>query len=137
MYCYKCGKNEKKMIKGVCSECGTTIETELSDEKKKLLTQAAHGRLHKAGDFFNLGMSGIVLGGIALIIALLFYSLSFKAAAGGVLVTTCTEFYVFCALGSLGVIGLIFGIVVVSIALYRKNLYKHLIKDIQNKTFVQ
>ncbi|MEG0528778.1 MAG: hypothetical protein RR578_00365 [Bacilli bacterium] len=140
MFCYNCAKEIKEKngeVITVCPQCQTELKKKLEENDEKLLTQAAHGRLHDAGDLFNSGMCGLVLGGIGLTIALLFFVLSYKATNGGQLVLTCTEFYVFCALGSVSLIGLGYGIVAVVLASIRKKTYKQIIKDIQNKTFVQ
>lgn len=128
-------KGAKKVF--VCPRCGHLIETNLTSDEIKELSAAAHSEVHKASNDLNRGKSGTVIGLILLAISMLFLLMSFKATAGGALVPNCLEFYVFLALVSLGTAVLVYGIVFVVLGTKRKNLYRNLLKDIQNNTFVQ
>ena len=155
MYCTNCGydlsekkqeiakadKNitrtiDSKMVY-VCPRCGKIIKEGLNEEDVKALSRASHSEIHKSRNIINTGMAFLVVSTILIVIAYMFYLMSFKANAGGVLVTTCTEFYVFISLLALSICLYVFSFTSLFLG-YRKNhKYTLLLKDIQNGVFVQ
>jgi len=121
----------------VCPRCGHLIEDHIDEKQLRELSEAAHAEVHKASNDLNRGKSGFVIGLILLCISILFLLMSFKATAGGALVPNCLEFYVFCGLITLGTAVETYGIVFIVLGAKRKKLYRTLLKDIQNGTFVQ
>ena len=107
------------------------------EEEVKSLSRAAHADYLRGSNSFATGMSLTLFGSILLIIAFVFFLLSFKADAGGNLVTTCAEFIVCIALGIISVILLGAGIYLVVRGLVTKRRCSLLLKDINNQTFVQ
>jgi hypothetical protein len=82
-------------------------------------------------------MCSISIGAIALIIALMFYRIAKKPSNQYQLVTTCSEFYVFIVLSVIAVILLAMGITFVVLGITKKMKYTSLLKDLNNKTFIQ
>lgn len=121
----------------VCPRCGHIMHEGLNEEEIKSLSRAAHAEYLRGGNAFSTGMSMTLFGTILLIIAFLFFLLSFKADAGGKLVTSCAEFIVCVALGIISVILLGFGITLVVRGILTKRKCHLLLKDINNQTFVQ
>lgn len=84
IYCKHCGK--KLSDKGLgensqsftCKGCGAEVTPELADEEVRPLVQ----KLHKKSNFYRTkidsGLSMIVIGGILLVIGLIFYYLAWK-----------------------------------------------------------
>lgn len=159
MYCYHCGKriNEHKVeakensfaikdesisfaedatVSYICPRCGHLIRHELDEESKKELSRASHAQIQRANNSFARGMCMNALGLILLLIAIVFFILANKPAQGFKLVTTCAEFYVFIGAISLSVILLGFGIVLTVRGVMTKKHYSDLLKDLNNKTFV-
>ena len=151
MYCYHCGKKIKESpaladlgvgddntkVAFVCPRCGHLIHEGLTEENAKELSRASHAQIQRGNNSFATGMSLTIVGFILLAIGLLFYLLAKKPSQGYVLHTDCAEFYVFVALTVISVILLGFGVVFTVFGVKRKVLYTHLLKDINNKTFVQ
>jgi hypothetical protein len=158
MYCCHCGYhiNEEKLEKKspslekyqgsiddntkvayVCPRCGHLITQDVKEEDVKSLSRAAHAQIQRARNSFAAGMGNVSIGGIALIISIIFFYLAKKPSNGYVLVTTCAEFYVFLVLLIISVILLVAGTVLVLIGLTKKHHYHSLLQDINNKTFVQ
>jgi len=160
MYCYHCGKkiNEQKIeakqssysllpfdteipedakIAYACPRCGHLIHEGHSEEDLKALSRASHAQIQRAKNFLAAGLGSLSIGGIALIISILFFFLAKKPSNQYQLVTTCAEFYVFLVLLIISVILLVFGSVYTLRGLIRERTYESLIKDINNRTFVQ
>jgi hypothetical protein len=154
MYCSNCGYDlkEKQIENGkakdqvknpttidvfVCPRCGKLIKQDLNEDEIKALSRAGHAEIHRSRNTMNRGMSFLVIGIILLVIAVMFFMMSFKANAGGSLVTDCTEFYVFLILLVLGVASTGFAIVSLFLGIRKNRKYTNLLRDIQNGVFVQ
>ena len=155
MYCSHCGydlnesrqkkaskteagfRTENTKIAYVCPRCGHVIKTDLSEEEIKSLSRASHAEIHRARNSLNRGMCFLVIGSILAIVAFLFFLMSFKAALGGQLSTTCTEFYVFIALTVIGVAGIGYGGYSLRKGIVQNKKYSELLKDINNGVFIQ
>jgi len=157
MYCYHCGKKidehkiEKKQssysldveikedteVSYICPRCGHLIHPGYSEGDIKELSRASHTLIQRANNSFAVGMCLNALGAILLIIAFLFYLLAKKPSKGFVLQVNCAEFYVFVVLLVFSVILLVFGVVKTVIGIRNKKHYSSLLKDLNNKTFVQ
>lgn len=157
MYCYHCGyrlnKNaieakksslegieeidENATVEYICPRCGHLIHEGLKEEDSKELARASHAQIQRASNSYAIGMCLNSLGGILLIIAVLFYILAKKPSQGFVLQTNCAEFYVFIALSVVAVILLALGVYKTVIGVRNKRHYSQLLRDINNKTFVQ
>ena len=164
MYCSHCGKKfderalEKKQssyvqkdqngellpvdteqkVEYVCPQCGHLAHLDLSDDEMKSLSRAAHSQLQRGANSFAFGMAFNLIGIIILILAFSFYLLSFQSSGGGkTLDTTKSTFLIFVVMGALAVILLGFGIVNTIVGLNKKVTYTKLLKDLNNKTFVQ
>ena len=157
MYCYHCGKkiNEHKIeatqssfvniedsdentrIAYICPRCGHLIHEGLDEEDSKELSRASHAQIQRGNNSFATGMALTCIGVILLVIGIMFYLLAKKPSAGFVLQTNCAEFYVFLVLTILSVILLGFGITKTVIGIVTKRQYTQLLKDLNNKTFVQ
>ena len=158
MYCYHCGykldehKLEAKkssldivqdteidsvtQIQYVCPRCGHMIHADMSYEDSKELSRASHAQIQRGNNNFALGMSFNSVGFIGLVISIIFYFLSIKPSKG-YLVTDCAEFYVFVVLLVLAIILLSSGIYFTIVGIVKKMHYDALLKDLNNKTFVQ
>lgn len=151
MYCYHCGKkikevpaladqvigDENTQVNFVCPRCGHLIHEGLTEENSKELSRASHAQIQRGSNSFATGMSLTIVGAILLAIGLLFFLLAKKPSQGYVLHTDCAEFYVFVALTAISVILLCFGIYKVVTGLITKKHYTELLRDLNNKTFVQ
>ena len=128
---------EQKM-EYVCPQCGHLIHEDLSEEELKSLSRAAHSQLQRGANSFAVGMALNLIGIIIGILAFSFYLLSFTSSGGGKnLDTTKSTFLVFVVMGVLAVILLGFGIYNTIVGLNKKVTYTRLLKDLNNKTFVQ
>ena len=151
MYCYHCGKkikespaladlgvgNDETKVNFICPRCGHLIHEGLTEENSKELSRASHAQIQRGSNSFATGMSLTLVGVILLAIGILFYILAKKPSQGYVLRTDCAEFYVFIALTVVSVILLGFGIYKVVTGLITKRHYNQLLKDLNNKTFIQ
>lgn len=158
MYCYHCGKKidehqiettkssylmtdeelaDGTQIQYVCPRCGYLIHEGMSEEDSKSLSRASHAQIQRGNNAFAVGMSCTSLGTICLIISIIFFLLSRKPGQGFKLVINCAEFYVFCILAVAAIILLGFGIYNVITGLKTRRHYTALLKDLNNKTFIQ
>ena len=164
MYCSHCGKRfdevalEKKQssyvikdengelvqidsdarVEYVCPQCGHLAHNNLNEEEYKSLSRAAHSQLQRGANSFARGMALTLIGVIIAILALSFFLLSFQSTGGGkVLDTTKSTFLVFVVMGVVAVILLGFGIYNTIVGINKKTMYTKLLKDLNNKTFVQ
>lgn len=156
MYCSNCGYHlkEKEIEKAkdsyngknkdisskdvyVCPRCNKIIKDDLDVEEVKSLARASHSEIHKARNKLNTGKSLLVIGGILVIISLLFFLLSFKSNNYGRFEPNCTEFYTFCGLVTIGVASLTYGTISFVNGLKKKREYEGVLKDIQNEVFYQ
>ena len=164
MYCSHCGKKfderklEKKQssyvvkdengellpvdteqkVEYVCPQCGHLAHLDLNDEELKSLSRAAHSQLQRGANSFARGMAFNLIGIIIGILAFSFYLLSFTSSGGGKqLDITKSTFLVFVIMGILAVILLAAGIFFTVVGLNKKVMYTKLLKDLNNKTFIQ
>lgn len=157
MYCYHCGYklNEEKIeaeqstykkiegmdvdteINYVCPRCGHLMHENASPEDVKSLARACHAELQRGRNDLARGMSNISIGVILLVTSIVFLLLSRKADNQFQITPTSPEFMVFCGLAIISVILLVFGVVFTVFGVKRKVTYTHLLKDINNQTFVQ
>ena len=164
MYCYHCGKyfNEKRLekkspslqvkdangelveidsdakVEYVCPQCGHLTHADGTPEEVKSLSQAAHSQLQRGANSFARGMAFNLLGVIIGILALSFLLLSYQNVQGvKVLNTSKSTFLVFVIMGAVAVILLAFGIFSTIIGVEKKVRYTKLLKDLNNKTFIQ
>jgi len=157
MFCYHCGnklkenKIEEKQIdfeknvgldmdaevNFVCPRCGHLVHYNASEEDKKSLARACHAELQRGRNSFARGMSNISIGIILLITSIVFLLLSRKADNQFRITVSSPEFWVFLVLAIISVILLVLGVLFTAFGLKRKVTYTKLLKDINNKTFVQ
>ena len=164
MYCSHCGKkiNERAIekqqssyvvkdqngellpvdtdqkVEYVCPQCGHLAHLDLDAEEMKSLSRAAHSQLQRGANSFALGMAFNLIGIIIGILAFSFFLLSYTSSGGGkTLDTSKSTFLVFVVMGIVAVILLGFGIYNTIVGLNKKVTYTKLLKDLNNKTFVQ
>ena len=165
MYCCHCGKKfnehalEKKQssyvvkdakgemqaidseakVQYVCPQCGHLTHEDLSKEELKSLSQAAHSQLQRGANSFAKGMAMNLLGLIIGILALSFLLLSFTNDGNGgkTINTGKSTFIVFVVMAIVAVILLGFGIYCTVVGISKRTVYTKLLKDLNNKTFVQ
>lgn len=157
MYCYHCAYdlNESKVerqkssynlvdevkedskLSYVCPRCGRLIHEGYDENDLKTLAMASHSELQRSRNDFARGMSFVSVGSILLIIGIIFFVLAKKPSNGFELVTTCTEFYVSLVLFTLAIILLGGGIFFVVRGITKNRKYTSLLKDLNNRNFVQ
>ncbi len=157
MYCHHCAKKINEMrieakrpsydpnveiaegssVAYVCPRCGHLIHDHLDEKEVKSLSQAAHAQIQRARNAFASGMGMVSIGTIALILSTLFFFLAKKPTNQYVLVTDCAEFYVFVVLLIASVLLLAIGGSFVGIGIAKKRQNANLLKDINNRTFLQ
>ena len=164
MYCYHCGKkfdehaleakkssydikdangelveiDSDAKIEYVCPQCGHLTHADGTPEEYKSLSQAAHSQIQRGANSFALGMALNLIGVIIGALAISFLLLSYQSTGGGkVLVTSKSTFYIFVVMTVVAIILLAFGIVQTIIGVNKKATYTQLLKDLNNKTFVQ
>lgn len=154
MYCSNCGydlkekeidkilkKNNSKRSDAsmlyVCPRCGKVIKNNLEDEEIKALARASHAEIHRSRNNINSSLCFLVISIILGIISIMFFLMSFKANAGGQLITNCTEFYVFIVLLVLCILSLGYSIFNLVKGITKNKKYNLLLKDIQNNIFYQ
>lgn len=124
-------------VKYVCPRCGHLIHDNVSQDDIKSLTRACHSELQRSRNDTARGMSSLVLGGILLLIGIVFMLLSRKADNQFRVTVSSPEFWVFLVLTIISVILLVLGAISLSCGLVKSRKYSELLKDINNKTFVQ
>jgi len=157
MYCYHCGYklDERKVEKNqstytkiegvdseteinyVCPRCGHLVHAGCELEDSKSLARACHAELQRGRNFFARGMSNISIGVILLVTSIIFLLLSRKADNQFQITVSSPEFWVFLVLAIISVVLLVLGALFTVKGLQRKVMYTNLLKDINNKTFVQ
>lgn len=128
---------EDARLSYVCPRCGHLIHAALSEGEVKSLSQAAHAQIQRARNAFASGMGMVSVGGICLILSILFFFLAKKPTNQYRLVVGCAEFYVFLVLLIVSVILLVAGGIFVGLGLAKKIQNSRLLKDINNRTFIQ
>lgn len=121
----------------VCPRCGKLVRINLDEYDIKSLARASHSEIHRGRNNISSGMSGLMIGIILAVIGLMFFLLSFKATNGGVLDTTCVEFYVFIVLLVLGIGLIIYALINITYGKKKIRNYENLLKDINNGAFHQ
>lgn len=154
MYCSHCGhkiteRQKEKANKNVkvrsidsnmvyvCPRCGKIVKNNLNEEEIKSLARASHSEIHKSRNVINYGMCFLVISTILIVIGYIFFLMSYKANAGGMLVTNCTEYYVFIVLLALSIAGYLYSFVSLFYGIKKNREYTMLLKDIQNNIFIQ
>lgn len=159
MYCYHCGKkiNERKLesksssfnnieevesidaqINYVCPRCGYLIHDNASEEDLKSLSRAAHAQIQRGSNHFASGMGFTVLSVIIAALAVTFYLLSLKRENGVTYILhNSSTFLVFVVMSIIALFLLVLGVVNLVIGVSKKVKYTSLLKDLNNKTFVQ
>jgi len=155
LYCYHCGKridehkleckkpsinpeveiDENASITYVCPRCSHIIHEGMSSEDAKELSRASHAQIQRGNNAFATGMCLNSLGIIILVVSIVFCLLCNKPLEG--FVTNCGEFYVFVGTMIISVILLIVGVYDTIKGVVNKRHYTALLKDLNNKTFVQ
>ena len=129
---------EDAQINYVCPQCGHLAHANVSPAELKSLSQAAHSQLQRGANNFARGMALNLIGLIIGILAFSFFLLSFQTEAGEkVLNTGKSTFYIFVVMAAIAVILLGFGIYFTIVGVQKKVSYTKLLKDLNNKTFVQ
>ena len=122
----------------VCPRCGHLTHDNLSPEEMKSLSQAAHSQLQRAANSFAKGMALVLIGVIIGILAFSFLLLSYQSSGGArILNTEKSTFYVFIAMAAVAVILLAPGVYFTISGIKNRLMYTNLLKDLNNKTFVQ
>ena len=121
----------------VCPQCGHLITCDSSEEDIKSLSRAAHAQMQRSRNAIASGMGSVCVGGILLIIAIMFFFLAKKPAEGHRLITTCPEFFVSMALFGISAILLAVGGVFLGKGIHKHLVYSKLLKNINNRTFIQ
>lgn len=164
MYCCHCGKHfdehklEKKQsslaiknesgelievsedaqINYVCPQCGHLAHKDASPADLKSLAQASHSQVQRGANSFARGMALNLVGLIIGILAFSFLLLSYQNDRGvKVLNTGKSTFLIFVIMAIIAVILLGFGIYFTAVGISKKSRYSKLLKDLNNKTFVQ
>lgn len=158
MYCCHCGKeidenkiedkksslalhagqeDENTTITYVCPRCGHLIHKNVSEQEVKTLAAASHAEIQKGRNSFANGMSMVCIGGILLILGIIFFFLAKKPANNFVLSMTCPEFYVSMIGFVVGGVLLIIGAVFTAYGLWDKKKYEKLLEDINQDVFHQ
>ena len=79
IYCNKAIKGKDLEWKNLCPHCNNELVYDEKDEEKKhVVNQKAHASLTKSKDMKDNALSFIVIGGIVLIVSIVFILLSFK-----------------------------------------------------------
>ncbi len=121
----------------VCPRCGKLVRTDLNEKDIKSLARAAHSEIHRGRNNISSGMCGLMIGAILAIIGFMFFALSFKATNGGILDTTCVEFYVFIVLVLIGVALITYAIINIIYGREKIHNYENLLRNINNDAFHQ
>ena len=125
-------------VEYVCPQCGHLAHNDLNEEEYKSLSRAAHSQLQRGANSFARGMALNLIGIIIGILAISFFLLSFQSSGGAkTLDTSKSTFLVFVVMSVVAVILLGFGIYNTIVGINKKVMYTQLLKDLNNKTFVQ
>ena len=130
--------NEDAQINYVCPQCGHLVHKDASPADLKSLAQASHSQLQRGANNFARGMALNLVGLIIGILAFSFLLLSFQNDRGvRVLNTGKSTFLIFIVMAIIAVILLGFGIYFTVVGILKRSQYSKLLKDLNNKTFVQ
>ena len=158
IYCCHCGQpiNEEKIeakassrekfrdvanndteVQYICPRCGHIAKRGCDEEDIKSLSRACHAELQRGRNSFAKGMCSLSIAIILLVTSIIFLTLSRKADNQFKITVSTPEFWVFAVLAVISVILLVYGGIETTLGLKKKSLYTKLLKDINNKTFVQ
>ena len=158
IYCCHCGQpiNEEKIeakassrekfrdvanndtkVQYICPRCGHIAKRGCDEEDVKSLSRACHAELQRGRNSFAKGMCSLSIAVILLVTSIIFLTLSRKADNQFKITVSTPEFWVFAVLAVISVILLVYGGIETTLGLKKKSLYTKLLKDINNKTFVQ
>ena len=130
--------DENAQINYVCPQCGHLVHKDVDQAELKSLAQASHSQLQRGANSFARGMALNLVGLIIGILALSFLLLSFQNERGvKVLNAGKSTFLIFVVMAVIAVILLGFGIYFTVVGISKKRQYSKLLKDLNNKTFVQ
>ena len=124
-------------VKIICPRCGHLIHSNLKEEDIKSLSRASHAALQRGRNDFARGMCSVSLFIITIVLSIIFILLSKKAENQMRITLSSPEFWVGSAFGLISVILLVYGTIMLVRGLNSKHKYINLLKDINNKTFVQ
>ena len=158
IYCCHCGQpiNEEKIeakassrekfrdvanndteVQYICPRCGHIAKRGCDEGDIKSLSRACHAELQRGRNSFAKGMCSLSIAVILLVTSIIFLTLSRKADNQFKITVSTPEFWVFAVLAVISVILLVYGGIETTLGLKKKSLYTKLLKDINNKTFVQ
>ena len=122
----------------LCPQCGHLTHTDLNADELKSLSRASHSQIQRGSNSFAFGMAFNLIGIIIGILAISFLLLSYVSKAGTkYLDTSKSTFLVFVVLAIVAVILLVLGIYNTVVGISKKVTYTKLLKDLNNKTFIQ
>lgn len=121
----------------VCPRCGKLVKNNLDENDIKSLARAGHSEIHRGRNNISSGMCALMIGIILAIVGFMFLALSFKATNGGVLDTTCVEFYVFIFLVLFALCLLVYSFVSIFKGKNKIKRYELLLRNINNGAFHQ
>ena len=127
-------------VEYVCPRCGHLIHHGHVEEDLKSLSRASHAQLQRGRNAFAKGMCAISIGVIALVTGLIFILLAYKVDSdigGRHMSFSSPEFWIGAILEAITVGLLIYGGVQVFKGLTTKHVYTGVLKDINNRTFIQ
>ena len=129
--------NSETGIQYICPRCGHLAHRGVDEEEVKSLSRACHAELQRGRNSFAKGMCSLSIAVILLVTSIIFLTLSRKADNQFKITISTPEFWVFAVLAIISVILLVYGGIETTLGLQKKSLYTKLLKDINNKTFVQ
>ena len=122
----------------LCPQCGHLAHNDLSPEELKSLSRASHSQLQRGANSFARGMALNLIGIIIGILAISFLLLSYVSKGGHkYLDPSKSTFLVFVVMAVMAVILLVVGVYSTVVGISKKTRYTKLLKDLNNKTFVQ
>lgn len=121
----------------VCPRCGKLVRNNLDEADIKSLARAGHSEIHRGRNNISSGMCALMIGIILAIIGFMFLALSFKATNGGVLDTSCVEFYVFIFLVLFALCLLVYSFISIFKGKSKIKRYELLLRNINNGAFHQ
>ena len=122
----------------VCPQCGHLTHEYLTPEELKSLSRASHSQIQRGSNSFARGMAMNLLGLIIGILAISFLLLSYVSKGGKkYLDVSKSTFLVFVVMTVVAVILLAIGVYSTVVGISKKTRYTKLLKDLNNKTFVQ
>ena len=134
------GPTNSTEVEYVCPRCGHLMHHGHEEEDLKSLSRASHAQLQRGRNAFAKGMCALSLGVIALITGFIFILLAYKVDSdigGRHMSYSSPEFWLGAILEVITIGLLIYGAIEVVNGLTTKRIYTGVLKDINNRTFVQ